>query len=100
MKRNAQVTQDPMLGANAVALAASGQRRQTTGKGTAEEIEARDWAAVRPRDQAALQAFLQKHPESAHKAEAQRNAGRKEAEAAKARAKAKMHESRERAEQK
>jgi uncharacterized protein YjbJ (UPF0337 family) len=34
------------------------------------------------------------------KAEAQRNAGRKEAEAAKARAKAKMHESRERAEQK
>jgi hypothetical protein len=34
------------------------------------------------------------------KAEAQRNAGRKEAEAAKARAKAKAYESRERAEQK
>jgi len=34
------------------------------------------------------------------KAEAQRNAGRKEAEAAKARAKAKVYESRERAEQK
>ena len=33
------------------------------------------------------------------KAEAQRNAGRKEAEAAKARAKAKVYESRERAEQ-
>jgi uncharacterized protein YjbJ (UPF0337 family) len=34
------------------------------------------------------------------KAEAQRNAGRKEAEAAKARAKAKVYESRERTEQK
>jgi hypothetical protein len=40
---------------------------------TAEEIEARDWTAVRSgRDQAALQAFLQKHPDSTHKAEAQR----------------------------
>jgi hypothetical protein len=40
---------------------------------TAEEIEARDWAAVRSgRDQAAIQGFLQRHPESAHKQDAQR----------------------------
>src|SRR5262249_34372351 len=40
---------------------------------SAEEIEARDWAVVRPGgDQAAIQAFLQRHPESGHRQEAQR----------------------------
>jgi hypothetical protein len=39
---------------------------------TAEEIQAAEWTAVRSgRDQAAIQAFLQKHPNTAHRQEAQ-----------------------------